>query len=150
MRSEIARGTPLGEQIKDKVQAGGLVDDELVLALVEKEIARLSGSALAPNTTFTGVILDGFPRTLAQAKMLDQPDCPIPPIAAMMSEHTSTRTYCTRACTCARAIVRPARMHSHVALPLTAALSPLLSSALLCSPLLSSAVSVCACLATCT
>jgi len=85
MRSEIARGTELGQQIKGKVESGGLVEDELVLALVEKEIARLSSS----NATFTGVILDGFPRTLKQAHMLDKPDCPIPPIKAMMSEqHT--------------------------------------------------------------
>jgi len=83
IRSEIARATPLGVQIKDIVASGGLVADELVLALVEKEIERLRTN----NTDWPGVILDGFPRTLPQARMLDRPDCPIPPLSPMVYVH---------------------------------------------------------------
>jgi adenylate kinase len=83
IRSEIARATPLGVQIKDIVASGGLVADELVLALVEKEIERLRTN----NTDWPGVILDGFPRTLPQARMLDRPDCPIPPLSPMIYVH---------------------------------------------------------------
>jgi len=83
IRSEIARETPLGLKIKHTVETGGLVDDALVLALVEKEISRLR----AADPKWPGVILDGFPRTLNQARMLDAADSPIPPLSPMVYVH---------------------------------------------------------------
>jgi len=60
MRDEISRKTSLGKEVQHYMDAGNLVPDDIVLSLIEK---RLS---LYPN----GFILDGFPRTLAQATAL--------------------------------------------------------------------------------
>lgn len=63
LRDHVARGSELGRQVKPILESGGLVPDQLVLALIREE---LSGGK-APK-----VIFDGFPRTLAQAQALDQ------------------------------------------------------------------------------
>jgi len=62
LRSEIAAGTPLGKEIRNDVESGKLVDDETVIKLVNKAIEGRK------NTNF---ILDGFPRTLEQAKKIN-------------------------------------------------------------------------------
>jgi adenylate kinase len=64
IRREIAQGTPFGKQVKEIVEQGGLAPDELVLAILER--------ALRAPENRAGVILDGFPRTLRQAQMLDE------------------------------------------------------------------------------
>src|SRR6185312_2007031 len=61
LRAEIAAGTPRGQAIAATVAAGGLVDDALLAALVEDCLARHAAEA---------VVLDGYPRTLAQAEHL--------------------------------------------------------------------------------
>jgi adenylate kinase len=61
-RSAIAAGTPLGLKVKSIIDSGGLVDDETTIALVRE---RLALDDAAP-----GYILDGFPRTRAQALAL--------------------------------------------------------------------------------
>ena len=61
-RGEIAKGTPLGEQAAGYINAGALVPDEVVMAVVKE---RLSKEA-------DGILLDGFPRTLVQGKGLDE------------------------------------------------------------------------------
>lgn len=63
LRDHVARGSELGRQVKPILESGGLVPDQLVLALIREE---LSGGK-APK-----VIFDGFPRTLAQAQALDR------------------------------------------------------------------------------
>ncbi|QCE32558.1 adenylate kinase [Acetobacteraceae bacterium] len=63
LRKEIASATPLGLEVKALVDNGKLVSNELVLRLVKK---RLSSDDCAK-----GFILDGFPRTVDQAKDLD-------------------------------------------------------------------------------
>lgn len=63
LRSAIADGSQLGLQVKPIVDRGDLVPDELMIALIRE---RLS----APDTR-RGFVLDGFPRTLAQAEALD-------------------------------------------------------------------------------
>lgn len=63
LRSAIREGTPLGKEAKAAVDAGLLVPDEVVIGLVEER--------LTARTANQGFILDGFPRTLEQAKVLD-------------------------------------------------------------------------------
>jgi adenylate kinase len=64
LRDNIARGTELGRQAKSIVDSGGLVSDSLVNQMVA---ARLS-----EGDCKRGFILDGFPRTTAQAEWLDR------------------------------------------------------------------------------
>ena len=64
LRAEKNAGTPLGERIKAVMDAGELVSDEIVDALIDKELGRL-----APEQ---GVIFDGYPRTHVQALSLDR------------------------------------------------------------------------------
>ena len=63
LREAIANGTELGKQAKQAMDEGRLVSDELVLGIVAERTAK-------PDCK-NGFILDGVPRTLAQAKALD-------------------------------------------------------------------------------
>jgi adenylate kinase len=63
LRAAIAQGTELGLQVKPIVESGGLVSDELMVGLIRER--------LADEDTESGFVLDGFPRTLAQAEALD-------------------------------------------------------------------------------
>ncbi|MCU1379377.1 MAG: adenylate kinase [Acidimicrobiales bacterium] len=62
-RAEIATGSPLGRQLDRYVSTGDLVPDDVVLDVVA---ANLGSAALRAR----GYLLDGFPRTLAQAQAL--------------------------------------------------------------------------------
>ncbi|WP_304221473.1 adenylate kinase [Gracilinema caldarium] len=62
-RAAIAARTPLGIKVKEIIDAGKLVDDETTIALVRER--------LAAEDAQKGYILDGFPRTIAQADALD-------------------------------------------------------------------------------
>jgi adenylate kinase len=57
-------GTPLGRKAEEYMNRGELVPDDVVIGLVEERLDR-------PDAKY-GFILDGFPRTLAQAEALDQ------------------------------------------------------------------------------
>jgi adenylate kinase len=61
LRTNVANGTPLGLKAKSFMDSGGLVPDDIMIGMME--------SALAGHDSF---ILDGFPRTVAQAQALDQ------------------------------------------------------------------------------
>ena len=63
LRDAVARRTPLGLQAKAAMDAGALVSDELVLALIRERLSR-------PDA-LRGFILDGFPRNTTQADRLD-------------------------------------------------------------------------------
>jgi adenylate kinase len=63
-RAECAAGTELGSKVKSIMDAGDLVPDELT-----SEIVR---ARLRQDDTSRGFVLDGFPRTLAQAEALDR------------------------------------------------------------------------------
>jgi adenylate kinase len=63
LRDEVARDTALGREAKPIMDAGGLVPDDLVVRMID---ARLN----QPDAEH-GVLLDGFPRTVPQASMLD-------------------------------------------------------------------------------
>ena len=62
LRTNIAEGTPLGLSAKQFIDAGELVPDEVVIGMVRERLAE----ADAQN----GFVLDGFPRTVAQAEAL--------------------------------------------------------------------------------
>jgi adenylate kinase len=62
LRAEIDAGTPLGREAKKYMDAGNLVPDDLVIEMVRKRIAL-------PDCK-NGFIIDGFPRTVAQAEAL--------------------------------------------------------------------------------
>ena len=64
LRSEIAAGTPLGLQAKALIEAGSLVPDEVVEGMIEAKFQGTEG--------VDGFLLDGFPRTIAQAEALDK------------------------------------------------------------------------------
>ena len=63
LRENLEEGTALGLRAKGHMEAGELVPDDLMIALVEDRI--VSGNKK------NGFVLDGFPRTLAQAKAFD-------------------------------------------------------------------------------
>jgi adenylate kinase len=64
LRAAVANGTELGLKAKQAMDAGLLVDDEIVLGMIRE---RLNGTDTQP-----GFILDGFPRNIAQARALDE------------------------------------------------------------------------------
>lgn len=65
LREEISKNTDLGIQINEIISSGKLVSDDIVITLLKN---RLNSIDLNNNS----FIIDGFPRTLNQAKMLDE------------------------------------------------------------------------------
>ncbi len=63
LRDHVQRGTELGKQAKAVMDAGDLVSDDLIVAMVKSELESMQ---------VIRVLLDGFPRTTAQAKELDK------------------------------------------------------------------------------
>jgi adenylate kinase len=63
LRAEVASGSALGKQAKQVMEAGQLVSDAIVIGIIDKRID-------APDCK-SGFVLDGFPRTTAQAEALD-------------------------------------------------------------------------------
>ena len=62
LRAAVRAGTPLGVEAKKVMDAGGLVSDNIILGLIKERIAE-------PDCQ-NGFLLDGFPRTIAQAEGL--------------------------------------------------------------------------------
>jgi len=62
-RDAVGRGTELGRRVKPIMERGELVPDDLVMKLVEERLSR-------PDCAH-GFVFDGFPRTIAQAALLD-------------------------------------------------------------------------------
>jgi len=60
LRAAVSAGTPLGIEAKKVMDAGELVSDDLILQLVKDRISE--------NDCTSGYLLDGFPRTIAQAE----------------------------------------------------------------------------------
>jgi adenylate kinase len=62
-RAMLKSDSELGAKVRGHVESGGLVPDDIVVAMVEERLAE--------DDAAKGAILDGFPRTVAQAKALD-------------------------------------------------------------------------------
>ena len=63
LRAAVSAKTPIGIKAKDVMDSGGLVSDEIVVGIIKDRIAESDAK--------NGFILDGFPRTVAQAEALD-------------------------------------------------------------------------------
>ncbi len=63
LREEMKNGSALGQEVKQYVESGGLVPDEVVIKLIENKFSS--------GAVDQGYMLDGFPRTEVQAKDLD-------------------------------------------------------------------------------
>ncbi|KAI0202567.1 adenylate kinase-domain-containing protein [Astrocystis sublimbata] len=65
LRSQVAKKTPLGREAKKIMDAGGLVSDDIMIGMIKEELD-------SNKECKGGFILDGFPRTVAQAGALDK------------------------------------------------------------------------------
>ncbi len=64
LRSAVRKGTPLGREAKSYMDRGALVPDEVMIGIIRERLAQ--------DDTERGFILDGFPRTVAQAEALSR------------------------------------------------------------------------------
>jgi adenylate kinase len=64
LREAIAQGTPLGKKAAPIMEKGGLVPDDMLLGIVSERLKE--------EDTKNGYVLDGFPRTIGQAKDLEE------------------------------------------------------------------------------
>jgi adenylate kinase len=63
LRTAVAEGTPVGGEAKAYMEQGNLVPDSVVIGVAEERLSKADAAG--------GFILDGFPRTVAQAEALD-------------------------------------------------------------------------------
>jgi len=64
LREAMKAGTELGKSAESYVQSGGLVPDDIVIGIIKERLGQ--------SDCVNGYILDGFPRTVTQAKALDE------------------------------------------------------------------------------
>jgi adenylate kinase len=97
-RAMLKSDSPLARKLRRYVESGGLVPDDIVVSMVEDRLRQEDAAR--------GVILDGFPRTLAQAEALDKmlqragtAVCAVPYIEVpgeLLLERLSGRRICTQ------------------------------------------------------
>ena len=76
LRAAVMAGTELGKQVKEVMDTGGLVSDDLIIGLIKERITQ--------DDCAKGFLFDGFPRTIPQAEALVEagididniPNCP--------------------------------------------------------------------------
>jgi len=98
LRAAVAEGTELGRQAESVMKAGNLVSDELIMRIMEQRLKQDDCKA--------GYLLDGFPRTIPQAKALklllekmgEKLDCALELDIArdVIIERLTTRRTCTQ------------------------------------------------------
>ena len=92
IREAIANGTPVGLEAKDKIAKGQLLSDDIVVGIVKEKLKTIEG----------GYILDGFPRTVAQAEALEAMEEDIDVVINIyvpeetIIERASGRRYCPK------------------------------------------------------
>ena len=64
LREAVRNGTPVGQKAKSFMDAGALVPDDVMIQIIQERLAQ--------DDCKNGFILDGFPRTVAQAEALDR------------------------------------------------------------------------------
>ena len=64
LRTAVKGGTPLGREAKKFMDAGSLVPDSVILGMIKEELAKPEAQQ--------GAVFDGFPRTAAQAELVDR------------------------------------------------------------------------------
>ena len=69
LRGAVAKGTPAGVEAKGYMEAGKLVPDALIAQMIKDVVAETTGDVT--------MLLDGFPRNLAQAKILEEMGAPV-------------------------------------------------------------------------
>ncbi len=94
LRDAVRSGSELGQRAKTVMDAGGLVDDQLMIEIVRERLTR-------PDVR-NGFVLDGFPRTVAQATALDEmmvDQAPLIVVDIMVPEDALVaRLACRRVC----------------------------------------------------
>lgn len=89
LRAAVKAGTPVGLKAKAVMEAGKLVSDDILLAMLEERLAQSDAKA--------GFILDGYPRNLAQAAALDELLARIgKPLSAVVKLEVSNETIVNR------------------------------------------------------
>ncbi len=69
LRGAVAKGTPAGVEAKGYMESGNLVPDALIAQMIKDVVAETTGDVT--------MLLDGFPRNLAQAKILEEMEAPV-------------------------------------------------------------------------
>ena len=94
LREAMAQGTPLGKQVKQYMDEGSLVPDDVILSIIAERVNQ-------PDCK-TGFILDGVPRTLAQAQAIDAKGIRIDHVVSLevddeqIADRMSGRRVCTK------------------------------------------------------
>lgn len=111
LRAAVKAGTPLGQQVKGIMAAGGLVGDDLISDLVRERLTQ-------PDTA-AGFVLDGYPRTAAQAQALDAMRPPESFIVVLIQvpddaivKRMSSRRVCD-SCSLTQSVAHDATGHEH-------------------------------------
>jgi adenylate kinase len=78
LRDAVHHGTALGRRVHDTIAVGGLVPDQLIIGVVRERLAEPDAAR--------GFILDGFPRTIPQARALDEMTSTRGPVIAIVFE----------------------------------------------------------------
>lgn len=64
LRDEVAAGSDIGREVEPIMRSGGLIPDDMMVRIIEQRLTHADATH--------GVLLDGFPRTVPQAKRLDE------------------------------------------------------------------------------